>query len=410
MTDKDALRRIQLLAVAIMLSLCAVSAMQVLHITNNHDFAVYFKAAQRLLSGGDIYADTAAFRAQVEGGLSTKSEDTPWPYAYPPLLAAAISPLTLMPYAWASLAWTAFCIAAIAAAVYLALRSQAWLTLGGLLVALLLLYEYDPAVVGLRLGQVDIAIFLCLALALVWLKEGHDALAGMVLGLAIGIKLFAAFLVIFLLWKRRWRAALWAAVTGALLLVVPFLALGLDSVKPYVDFGSLYTSGSFAGYSYHQSFNAFLTRQLKPNMFMQPLAELPWLADAVTVLLSATVVGAMFWLSRRPIAASSPRFDLEYGLAITTMLLVIPPAPRYSFIWLLLAFVIVAAHLVRGAAPVWVFALFSVAYVLTARLVYLPVPFLRRLVMDGQFMLGAMLLWATIAWLLSRRAKQEELT
>jgi len=63
---------------------------------------------------------------------------------------------------------------------------------------------------------------------------------------------------------------------------------------------------------------------------------------------------------------------------------------------------VVAAELVRRGVPLAPLALVTTSYVLSARLIYFPVPYLRRLVMDGQFMLSALLLWLCVAWLLSR--------
>jgi len=181
--------------------------------------------------------------------------------------------------------------------------------------------------------------------------------------------------------------------------------VGLDALKRYLAFSSLYTWGAFAGYPYHQSLNAFFTRSFKLNMFMAPVADLPWLADGLTLMLSLALLIALAWLTRMSSAPEGSRFDLEYGLAVTTMLLVVPPAPRYAFIWLLLGFVVVVTRLARGQASPWLVGLVALAYVFVARLVYIPVPYLRRLLMDGQFMVGALLLWLALAWLLVHSEK-----
>lgn len=195
--------------------------------------------------------------------------------------------------------------------------------------------------------------------------------------------------------------------------------VGSQALKRYLEFSSLYTWGAFAGYPYNKSLNAFFTRTFKQNIFMSPVANLPWLADGLTIVLSVLLLVGLAWLTRRsadaPDAGHSmaditmPRFDLEYALTVTTMLLILPPAPRYAFVWLLLGFLVVAARLVRGEGPSWLIALLALSYILSARLVYFPLPLLRRLVMDGQFMLSALLLWLALAWLLwkSRQVKGE---
>ncbi len=398
-------RRLLLFLVAVLALISAVDAVAVLRITNNHDFAVYYRAAQRLLSGQDIYAEIDSFRAHIEQGLSTAREDTPWPFSTPPFHALVTAPLTILPYGWAAGVWTALCLCAIAASLCVVLASQRLFSLIGLAIALLLLYQYQPAVVAVRLGQIDIMIFLLIVLALYWLKQGAHGRAGLALGLAIGVKVFAGFLVLFLLWKRQWTAALWAMVSGALCLLGSFALVGFDGLRRYLDFSTLYTWGSFAGYPYHQSINAFLARTLKPNSFLAPVADLPWLADALTLLATVLLTAGLAWLTRRPTPPANSRFELEYALVLCTMLLVLPPAPRYAFIWLLFGFLVVAARFLRGDGSTWLAALAALSYVLSARLIYLPIPLVRRLVMDGQFMLSALLLWGVVALLLARNPK-----
>lgn len=402
MTEHLSQRRVLVVFATLLCLVALVDLVNVLRITNNHDFAVYYVAAQRLRQGEDIFAEMDAFRAQLEQGVSTKNEETPWPYAYPPFLAVSVAPLSFLPSAWASAVWTALCLCALAISCALALHSQRWLTLSGFAIVVLLLYQFQPAVVALRLGQMDIMIFLLISLAFWLLKRGNDGWAGLALGLAIGIKLFAGFLVIYLLWKRRWRAAVVGALSGAVLAMGSFALVGLDGLKRFLVFSAIYTSGDFAGYPYHQSLNAFFTRSFKANMFSPPVADLPWLATTLTVAASALILAGFFRLTRRPLRPDDQRFDLEYALAVVTLLLVVPPAPRYSFVWLLLAFIIVAARLARGRGSWLLVGLFALSYVLAARLVYFPVPYLRRLVVDGQFMLSALVLWAVIAWLLMR--------
>lgn len=399
-------RRLVHVCFALLIVVTIVDVIAVLRITNNHDFAVYYEAAQRLRRGKDIFAEAEAFRAQIERGGSTRSEETPWPYAYPPFFALLLTPLSLLSYACAAALWTALLLAAMLCVYVLILRSQSWLNAGGATLALLIAYQFQPFVVGLRLGQVDILVLLLFTLALIWLKQGADVRAGIVLGMAIGIKLFGGFLALFLLWKRRWKAALIAGGSGALFALGSFALTGTESVRRYLDFSSLYTSGAFAGYPYHQSINAFLTRTFKPNIFLAPVADLPWLADILTVLLSALLVVGLAWTTRRPAPPSSERFEMEYALAMTTMLLVIPPAPRYAFVWLAPVFLLVAIRLTQRVHALALVTL-ALAYILSARLVYFPLPLLRRLVMDGQFMLSGLLLWLTIGWLLARSGQQK---
>jgi len=379
---------------------------RVLTITNNHDFAVYFDAAVDLREGRDIYADTIPFKAAIEGGtFNYKAEDTIWPYAYTPVVALALLPLSYLPYAWAAGLWTALCLLALGLGCWLVLRSQGPITPARLALALLLLYGFRPAIVVLRLGQIDVLIFLMVSLAFYWLVKGRDGLAGAVLGLAIAIKFFSAVLVAYLLWKRRWRPVLWAGVVAALLVIGSYGVVGFDSIPKYLGFTSLYSSGGFVAYPYHMCFNAFFTRALTDNLFAEPVwgLNLPWLANGLTLVCSAVVVVVSAWVTWGRADRDGDRFDLEFGLVLTALLLVVPPSPLYSYTWLLLPFIVLGVRMgqEKRLSLRWPILL-AIAYLMVARDYRYNIRFVIRF-LQSHYLWGGVVLWATlVAWL--RRA------
>ena len=418
---------------------------QVVGITNNHDFAVYYQAAMNLRRGRDIYADCALFKEAIESGtFDYKAEDTVWPYAYPPLLATLLLPLSYLSYAWASGLWIAVNLAALVVGTWLCLRALGPVTLPRLALALLLLYGYRPAIVTLRLGQIDMFIFLLLAAVFYCmvsgsttrlsvrlsahaegssnysLVSGREWLAGVVLGLAVGLKFFAGVLVAYLFWKRRWRPAICATVTAAILLVGSFAVVNFDAVFAYLDFTSLYSRGGFAGYPYHQCFNAFFTRLLEDNLFVAPIRgwDLPWLADILTLICSGAVGLTTAWLCWGTVDLTDRRFALEFGLVVTALLLVMPPSPLYSFTWLLLPFLALLVDSMEtqvrtlGTQRVPVsepacaglrskaltaLGLTALAYIITARDYPYRIRFIIR-VLQSHYLFGALLLWLVLAW------------
>ena len=433
-------RRLWWLVVGVLTLSVIINYAQVVRITNNHDFAVYYQAAVNLRRGDDIYADSALFRESVESGrFDYMADDTVWPYAYPPLLAILLLPLSHLPYTWASGLWTAATLAALGAAMWLMVRALGPVTPPRLALALLLLYRYRPAVVALRLGQIDILILLLLAGVFYSLVRDRWWLAGVLLGLAVGLKFFAGVLIAYLFWKRRWRSAMIAGATAAVLLAGSFGVIGFDAVPAYLDFTALYSRGGFAGYPYHQCFNAFFTRLFTDNLFVAPIRgwDLPWLADGLT-LISSGLVGLMTaWLTWGAMERADRRFALEFGLVITALLLVMPPSPLYSFAWLLLPFLalllgsseaLMRARVgqrpgrseltelpgsesgdlgsqLRGFA---VLGLTTLAYILTARDYPYRIRYLIRL-LQSHYLFGGLLLWCVLAWRLWSTRKDERL-
>jgi len=371
---------------------------------NNKDFRVYVEGGAALARGGDIYADIDAFKAAFSGGTYSESDaNFRWPYAYPPLSAILAVPLAALPYEPVALAWTVANVAMLALAGWLCLRAQGPVEPLDLALLGAALYAFYPAVVTVRLGQIEILQFLLLAGTFLAVKRGHNDLAGVLLGLATALKLFPGALVAFLLWKRLWRPAIAAMVTGGVLLLGSFAVVGLNQIPRYLAFTSVYTHG-FAGFSFNQSLHGFFVRNLTVNIFTPSLRgwHLPWLAEGLTIGISALLVGAWAWLTWRPLApdrlATSARFDLEFAGTIVLMLLVLPHSQVYAFVWLLLPFLVLAYQLWRRG-PAWAWLPVLVAYALVGRHYLLFVPGLTRLV-AAHIMFGALLLLAVTGGLL----------
>jgi len=388
--------------------LVIVDYISVLRITNNHDFAIYYTAALRLRSGQDIYAETGPFRQRVEAGIPTSREDTPWPYAYPPFLAALLIPLTLLPASLAGPLWTLLCLGLLVASMGLLLSLLKWWTPMGATVGLLLLLQFLPATVGLRLGQIDVPILFFLVATLAAMQAERPIMAGLLLGLVVGLKLFAGLLVLFLLWKRQWRTGLVAGASGVLWAAGSFALVGFDQIPRYLSFTSIYSTGAFAGYPYHQSFNAVFTRAFKENMFSHPVIDAPFLAAGLTIAASILVVVACLWATRRPQPLASLRSSLEFGVAILVTLLVLPPAPEYTFVWTLIPLTITAALVVQDGHGGWGAAIaLALAYALLGRSIFVPLPLLRRLLIESHFMVGAVVLFGLVLWLLLHQERKE---
>lgn len=161
------------------------------------DLRVYYAAAEALLRGGDIYAPVPDV----------------FPYIYPPFAAIGALPLRLMDWPTATVMWAVFNSLLVVAVLHrLGVRTPWQLGLASVASVLWL----PPVQSTLEFGQVGILLLFLVVFDLVEPADGRRLLPrGVLLGIAIGIKLTPAAFVVFLLLGRQRRAAINATLTFA---------------------------------------------------------------------------------------------------------------------------------------------------------------------------------------------------
>jgi hypothetical protein len=191
------------------------------------------------------------------------------------------------------------------------------------------LLVYFPTYTALTLGQVTFYTLLPLAGAWLAARRGHDRLAGILVGVAVGLKVFVALLVIFFALQRRWRVVAWSVVTilFTVLVTLPFVGVGA-----YIQYFAVIRTVTWFGNSWNASYAAVITRVLGGSENV-PLVNLPALARGLVLLCStATLLWLALVTRPKPGAGHSlARFDLGYGLTLTVMLLVSPLGWMYYF-------------------------------------------------------------------------------
>jgi hypothetical protein len=185
----------------------------------------------------------------------------------------------------------------------------------------ILLLAYFPTFINVQLGQVALVLLLLLSIVWVAARGGRDTVAGIALGLALTMKLFAALLLLYFLVRRRWRLAAWSVVTLLITTAAGFLVIGPASFREYLH--ALETVTWYAS-NWNASFSGFFTRILGGSENV-PLVDMPGLARALSYGLSLVGIIGMVWLSwpraGEPLPAA---FDLGFGLTLGLMLLVSP--------------------------------------------------------------------------------------
>jgi hypothetical protein len=183
-----------------------------------YDFRAYDAAARRVATGASPYlpGTAEAYRDGQYEGL----------YLYPPQLAIALVPLTVLSQTAATLAWMGLRIGLlIAGCLILPVSRQARFAVLG--VACLSF----PVMFDLNIGNVSIAAFALLAAA--WRWPGTPAAA--VLHAVLATVRFP-FLLFGVLWltQRRLRYIAWTIVAGLVLLVAAVPVVGINAYADYV--------------------------------------------------------------------------------------------------------------------------------------------------------------------------------
>ncbi|MCC7103633.1 MAG: DUF2029 domain-containing protein [Chloroflexi bacterium] len=285
-------------------------------------------SARQLLARAPLYPPLAPFRAAYFSG-SFGPMDYITVNAHPPLSILFTLPVALLPYSAASWTWEITGLLAYAAMCWLIFKGLAlWpsdarprlLTLVGLLAF--------PAVVNSAV-YVTLSPYVSLLLVGVWscYRSGRRDAAAVLLGLAIALKIYPALMLGVFLLMRAWRTTVLSALAAAAIFLVTLPVLGIDAYRDYLGVGAQVSW--WIGTEGNLSLAGFFGRLFVGGPYMAPVAELPWLAPALTGATCGAVLLLAVWAAPRTEArrlTSSPveRFDLLYATALIILMLVNP--------------------------------------------------------------------------------------
>ena len=264
-----------LLGVLALVSLVAVFTTRVSR--KMPDFEVYYTAGARAAAAEPLYRES----------------DGHYQFKYLPAFAVFAAPVSKLPLPAAKGAW--FAVSSVLMVVLLALSLKAMPDLRRPAVVLLVLtflamakfYAHE-----LVLGQVNLLFGVIVTLALVWMRSGRDAGAGLLLALAVVVKPYA---VIFAPWlaMRKNRAALVTMVAGlAVALAVPAVRYGwsgnIGLLREWWQTVTATTAPNLMNPD-NVSLSAMFTKWLGPD---SPAGSLASVASAVLLVVAAVVVAA----------------------------------------------------------------------------------------------------------------------
>lgn len=208
------------------------------HVPYRIDIDVYRMGGQAWLDGRSLYADGQMF--QTQGGLEL-------PFTYPPLAAVAFSPFAMLSLNAASVAITATTLILLLVSTVIVLtRLDVWPTtqitgepawmrrcwLAAAIVAPAVIY-LEPIRANFEFGQINVVLMTlviadCVPRRTPWPR-------GMLLGIAIAVKLTPAVFLLYFLLRRDTRALLVTAASAVIATLAGFAFAWRDSWEYWTE-------------------------------------------------------------------------------------------------------------------------------------------------------------------------------
>ncbi len=266
-----------------------------------------------------------------------------WPM--PPSTLYLLSPLALFTPANAQFIWICCKPLMVAAIFYMvmAMVRRAGVRLPAAAIALLAAIWFWPIIGDMQEGQMNLFMLTPMVAGLFFAqleRPSTDWLAGLLIGLAVCIKVTPIIFLIYMLWRRRWRVAL-AIVLGTLFWIFPVGAMAFGwhqnliwwkewthiMITPYVLKGavSVYSGESIPSFLYRLLTHvpAFKTSHLggQKSWYVNVVNLRPDTARLV-VRVVLVMIGAtgLLWMYRRLPTLRCRRYIMEIGAVAAFML------------------------------------------------------------------------------------------
>jgi alpha-1,2-mannosyltransferase len=347
----------------VLILVCLVGALLgFIFIRNLIDFPVYYAAGQSLLKGRtDLYAPDFALGRVMD-------------YRYLPFFLVAFTPLWLIPYSVSAYIWYLLSVIEITSCVIIISRicpalgssRKAWL-----LIALSTLQYF---VVAVHYGNAHLlAVFLLFAAAYSF-RKGREVIAGLLMALAITIKLTPVLLLPYFVLKRKWRMLASVCILLIVINFIPSVYFGVNGNRKLIESWYQHVISS---QEFHEdngpinlSLKGELRRYLSPvdyskrvdgdvqypaiNVVSLAREELFWAWIIGCAILFVAVL-VLIWLERGSTQAAieesnqnNARFAVEMSLMLCLMLMVGPLTSKIYFITLLWPIACLGNFAIRG--------------------------------------------------------------
>lgn len=154
-------------------------------------------------------------------------------YIYPPIFAILMLPLAFVSFFKAKLIWLVINQVLLALGTIFLLKCTKNLGRTAKIAIVALTLMMTPIIFNQQMGNVNVALFFLIVLTLFLIIKDRQWLAGVPLGLAVSIKIIPAVLVIYLLFKKRYKAAASALAVSGLLMAIGISVCGWNTTVAF---------------------------------------------------------------------------------------------------------------------------------------------------------------------------------
>jgi hypothetical protein len=222
--------------------------------------------------------------------------------------------------------------------------------LGALRVVLLIFLAFVPLRNNFLLGQLHVFVLLLLTLA-AWLYfKDRFYFCGVVLALAATAKIYPGLFLVFVLFKKQWRAAIGILVGLSIAGAASLYAFGTDACLLYAREVLPRALRAETTDPYNVAWNSFaaLIRRLfilEPELNPAPVAHLPWLYAGLQPLVHSLIFVVFMWAIGSQ-KQNKNRIKIEWAAYLFLLLFLSSQPGSYHFVALILSAVLVVDHLV----------------------------------------------------------------
>lgn len=315
--------------------------------TNGFDFASFYNAAALAVHGQGAHVYDTFF------SYAPGTAPVPMFFLYPAPVALLLAPLGYFSFQTALALFQLLSHACLWAALWLWSRGRPD---DQRLSGFLLVFLFFPACYALQVGQAEPLVLLALVSAAALQRRGDDAWAGLCLAVAICLKLFLLFLLVYLALRRARRLLAWTAFWLAALFWASAFVVPWEVQAQY--WSRVGSSLGFEAFSDNQSITGFAHRTFTDTRFASGLVDSPAAALAAKAALCALVMAAYAWLIAFK-SRETALFGRDFGFTIVTILLIAPIVDTHHYALLLIPFLGLLSAAPRSPVALAFYAFFA---------------------------------------------------
>jgi hypothetical protein len=300
------------------------------------DFAFFYASTQSFLNGENIYTliPFQSFANFVQKDITEFNVET-LPNLNPPFQTLLFLPFGFLSYSVSLYIWSLLSLVCGLISVGL-INRYLFKSQNYFLLALVLLV-YFPTWITIKFSQFSLILLLMLCIVWIAARSKKEALAGILLGVLLNLKVFTGIFLFFFLVKRKWNLLTWYLGSFLTLNVVSLAIFGIDDYVSYINgLRNVYWQAA----SWNASISGFLSRLIggPENGAIWNLSQFYPYFNYGILFAIAISLGIIFRRDDRE--EDEDRFDVEFSLSVVMMLLLSPLGWMYYFVILIIPLIV----------------------------------------------------------------------